>query len=141
MMISLPPGLCLTVSMKVWMSSRPRPETLPRLLGSVGSGRVLGSKPLPSSRTVKTSPWRVEPAQEALLLLLGLGGSEHLLEGFGQVAGQALLGDVAGRTFLQRLNGDVLAAVGRHQDDGHQRVAGADGLDQLQAVHLGHEHV
>src|SRR5205807_10516086 len=36
--IWLPFSLCSTRSMNVWMRSSPRPDTLPRLLGSVGSG-------------------------------------------------------------------------------------------------------
>ncbi|MFO0846697.1 MAG: hypothetical protein U0797_30735 [Gemmataceae bacterium] len=83
----------------------------------------------------------VHPLQQPRLLDLGLRRGEDLLQGVGQVAGEDLLGHVTGGALLKGLDGDVLAAVRRHQDDRHQGVLGADGLDELQAVHLGHEHV
>ena len=59
----------------------------------------------------------------------------------GEIAREDLLGDVTGRPGLQRLDRDVLAAVGRHEDYWQTGVTGADGLHQFQAVYLGHEHV
>ncbi len=83
----------------------------------------------------------VEVSEEALLLLLGLGGGKNLLKGFGEIAGQTLLGDVAGGPFLEGLDGDVLAAVSGHENDGQGGIFAANGLHELQAVHLRHEHV
>ncbi len=45
--ISLPDGLCVTVSKKVRMSNRPRPQPIMMFSMSVGSGSLLGSYPLP----------------------------------------------------------------------------------------------
>ena len=79
--------------------------------------------------------------EDAAFAHLGLGGGKDLIERLGEVLGQALLGDVAGRSLFEGADGEVLAAVGGHQDDGRQRILGAHGLDQFQAVHLRHEHV
>ena len=56
--IWLPVALKLTSSMNVRIRRSPRPPTRPRLAGSVGSGKVDGSKPGPSSRIVKTASER-----------------------------------------------------------------------------------
>src|SRR5688572_8727093 len=55
---SLPVALNCTSSMKVRIRSSPLPLTRSRLAGSVGSGRLAGSKPGPSSRTTNVPPVR-----------------------------------------------------------------------------------
>ncbi len=52
-----------------------------------------------------------------------------------------LLGDIVGRPGAEGLDGDVLAAVRRHQDHGQAGVFLADALDQGQAIHAGHLEV
>ena len=59
----------------------------------------------------------------------------------GQVARQVALGDVVGRPGPEGLHGDLLAAEGRHQDHRDLRVLGPHPLDQLEALHVGHDQV
>ncbi len=80
-----------------------------------------------------------QAVHNAAAVAVALGRRQDLFERFGQVAGQALLGHVAGGPLLQCLDGDVLAAVSRHQNDWHAREFDTNGLHQLQAVHLGHQ--
>ncbi len=82
-----------------------------------------------------------ETVEKPLFSAIGLTGGQNSFEGLGQVAGQALLGNVAGGAVAQRLDGKVLTAVRRHENDRHERVFDADGLHQFQPVHLRHEHV
>jgi hypothetical protein len=79
-----------------------------------------------------------EALEDELLLLVGLRDLEHFEDGLGELAGEVLLGDVAGGALLQGLDGDLFAAVRGHQDDRERWVVLADGLDELKAVHLGH---
>ncbi len=63
------------------------------------------------------------------------------MHGGDELPGQVALGDVVGRPLAQGLDGGLLAAVRGHQDHGQSGVVAADGLDQLQAVHLGHVQI
>ncbi len=83
----------------------------------------------------------VQPVQQPIVPPVGMRHGEHVLDGVGQVFGQPGLGHVAGRALLQGLHGDLLAAVGRHQHDRHQRKPPPQSPDQLQPVHARHLEV
>ena len=54
---------------------------------------------------------------------------------------QKSLGHVAGRSYLQGAEGDLLAALGGHENDRHAAILLADGGNQLQAVDRAHLQV
>jgi len=82
-----------------------------------------------------------EAAQDLLLAAIGAGEVEDAHHRLDELSGEVPLRDVVGRPLAQGLDGGLLAAVGRHEDHRQSDEAATDGLDQLEAVHLGHMQV
>ena len=61
--------------------------------------------------------------------------------GFEEILSQFPLGHVARCPAFEGTDGELFAPVGRHQDDGQERVPGPDLHHQVEPVHLGHLQV
>ena len=79
-----------------------------------------------------------QPLEDAAHRAAAARELEHGGDGGAEVLREAALGDVAGGALLQGADGDLFAAVRRHQDHGDVRVTKANRLDQLEPVELGH---
>ena len=54
-------------------------------------------------------------------MAFGAGHGQDVGDRVDQVGGEMAFGNIAGRAALQGLRGDLLAAVGGHENDGHGR--------------------
>ena len=69
---------------------------------------------------------------------IGAGQRDSLFDRFQQPLANLRLGHIVGRAAVERLDGQVFAAVAGHQNDGHARMMHPHGGDQLQAIAVGH---
>ena len=85
------------------------------------------------------------PASQVLQKLasvaMGSRESKDSLDGLGQVAGQVFLGEIVRGAGSESSHGGFLTAESRHQDQRDGGEVGADLLNQLQPVHIGHDQV
>jgi hypothetical protein len=71
---------------------------------------------------------------ESRIRPIDVGRTEHALDGLAEIRCQPALRHVAGRPLLERLDGDLCAALSRRQDDGNQRITFLESPEQLSAV-------